>query len=209
VVVMHVDHVEREWKIIVDGPDAMERLVSWLGTPEREHRQRNIYFDTPDSDLRRMRRMLRVRVAGGTVVITFKSDSQIVDGFMSSREIEMELDAQTWSAVDRGERDLADLPHAPVVAALEGLSSPRLRAHGELQNLRRFYPRSAGYTLELDQTHYPDGTVDGEIEAEVISERAMVVRADLEAILQSVELPMTPQTQSKYARLLERGMDEG
>ena len=201
---MHVDQIEREWKIQVGGPKAMKRLLEHLGEPAREHAQRNVYFDTPGADLRSRKRMLRVRIAGGAIVITFKSQSRIVDGFMSSREVEEGLDPGPWSAIERGERDLAELNHAPVVAALEGVESPRLEPHGELRNLRRFYPRSGGYTLELDETRYPDGTIDGEIEAEVAPELAEAVRQDLEALLGAVGLPMTPQNESKYARLLAR-----
>ncbi len=201
---MHVDHIEREWKIIVEGAEAMERLLDALGDPDRIERQRNVYFDTEDSALRELRRMLRVRIAGDSIVLTYKGRSTIVDGFMSSREVEADLDGETWSAIEQGSQEISDLSHPPVIEAIAGLDCPRLRGHAELHNLRRFYPRAAGYTLELDETRYPDGTVEHEIEAEVTPEQAEEVRRDLEGLLRSLDLPMTPQTRSKYARLLAR-----
>ncbi len=71
---------------------------------------------------------------------------------------------------------------------------------GTLRNVRRRYDLATGCTVEVDETYFPDGAVDWEVELE--AEDPEATRVHLQRFLDSENIRWCPQAQSKSQRLL-------
>lgn len=100
--------------------EALRRAQDWLlaqpaATRGSEKLLVNRYFDTPDSDLNRLRAALRVRQAGDRFIQTLKTRGEFVDGAHKRQEWEWPLPSSTLdlsllSETPLGEQvDLGDL----------------------------------------------------------------------------------------------------
>lgn len=91
-------HVEVEIKLRVNNLAAMRRKLAGLGARRiRRVHERNLLFDTPDGELRRAGKLLRLRWNNGDAVLTFKAPVRKKEGraprFKVRREIEFAVDA--------------------------------------------------------------------------------------------------------------------
>ena len=85
---MDMDHQEQEVKLTILDEQGLNRLIAHLGQPQRTVAQVNEYFDTPALHLRASRVMLRARRQGEDLIVTAKSDAEILVGGLRCREIE-------------------------------------------------------------------------------------------------------------------------
>ena len=76
-----------------------------------------------------------------------------------------------------------------------------LTVRGATTNLRRRV-RAGGFLLEVDETRFPDGSVDAEVEVETDDPEG--ARAVVEAAAAEAGVALAVQTLGKYARFLER-----
>lgn len=83
-------HVETEIKLEVRDPRALKRRLKELGFCRVRARrfERNALFDFADRRLSRSRCLLRLRLVGGTGLVTFKGAPQSARGYKVRREIE-------------------------------------------------------------------------------------------------------------------------
>jgi uncharacterized protein YjbK len=199
---MDVDTQELELKYALPSVNDGEKLALMMGPPDAIHVQRNVYFDTPESDLLKAGAMLRVREVGEKIIATFKSEATLVDGYLQCREQESSLTSIEWRAVLEGGQSLESLDvatiHAARNCAQEGAGFEVL---GVVLNTRRVYRLPSGHEMELDRTELPGGRVDVEVEIE--TDKPEIVRAEVEEILKNCEIPWSHQNKPKYARFLE------
>ncbi len=125
--------VEIELKLLLVDEDAWRSLVGALsahGEP-LQLRQRNLYLDTADDQLRRSGVMVRIRLQGARVVVTCKTRAVLQQGVMRAGEWEAVLgpeQASSWLDGTRSGCLLAELPivHAVRQALSRQVDNPRL-----------------------------------------------------------------------------------
>lgn len=193
--------LETEIKIRI-APDALEPLREHLGPSTSVDEQRNIYMDSSEGFLRRRKEMLRLRHIGNSNrwILCFKGRSKHEDGLFQAAEFE-------WVLSEHEARAFLDDPTTQETRLSPLISTeqlPCLNRLGELVNQRRSYPLDTGHTLELDETLFPDGTIEAEIEVELDVADVSMVRAHLDTLLASQGLSGEPQTASKFVRFLRK-----
>jgi len=84
---------EIEIKLKVEHPFTLRKKLKQCGfvVLERQHFERNIVFDFPDSRLRRSCSLLRLRTAGKRHILTYKGPPQASDAYKIRTEIETEV----------------------------------------------------------------------------------------------------------------------
>lgn len=187
--------IERELKYHLDEA-RYERLKTALGTPEHTKEQVNLYLDTPGRELCDAHGALRLRREGDKRFLTYKRGKAQEGSFFELHEFEVEATPEQWSLLAGGklpegelepiDRLKHDFPHVNGVVTL-----------GEARNLRICYPLPTGDTAELDRTTFPNGRVDFELEVETENP------AEVERHLESLGVPLTPQTKTKFRRFLD------
>ncbi len=203
--------LEIELKLALADPGRLGALLAALPEPAAVVEQRNHYFVDDGRAAAGVPAMVRVResfeerdgaMALRAITLTVKRRHQTVDGLFVAEEHEQPLEGALWEAIGRG------------AAALEAVTGPALdwlRAQGPLGPLRRQGAMTnrrhvvplGGFTLEVDRTVFPDGSVDAEVEVE--TEDAVGARAVVEAAAAAAGVALVDQTATKYARFLVRG----
>ena len=195
---------ERELKLALEDPSALDRLLAALPEPSEVVEQTNRYFVDPDGLLQRARLMVRVReerdVSTGAllrVILTLKERARVVDGYFEAQEHEAPLDPASWDPIRRGEASLLDLDtdalaplrSLPLVGVLEGARMTNVRHRVSLD----------GFCLEVDRTTFPGDRVEAEVEVETDQpERA---RALLLGVARDAGVELRPQSMGKFTRL--------
>jgi hypothetical protein len=176
----HSSH-EIELKRRLTGPDAADRLLEVLGAVACDVQQVNHVFDTADRGLHRARHTLRLREEAGRFILTAKGPSRGVGASVSVRsEAESEIEPDVARRLLAGEGDpLAELRQRATDAAFDGLweSLERARSGEPLGELGQFRNRrrtvrvvvspALHLSVEVDQTHFPNGRVHDEVEIEL------------------------------------------
>jgi adenylate cyclase class IV len=169
---------------------------------KQAHEQQN-YFFTNDA-MSAGRAVLRVRFFDGDkkAVITVKGKQVIEGGVGRASEEEEDVDPVLARSFLDNPQALAELD-VPVMAKLReqfDIANGSLKPLGGFHNLRKVY-RWRGFTLELDQTMYPWGTVH-ELECE--TEHPESLRESLEEYLKEIKVPYTYATKSKFANFIDK-----
>ncbi|GBF92863.1 triphosphate tunel metalloenzyme [Raphidocelis subcapitata] len=200
--------MEVEVKLRLGGKDDYERLRTALAPGVGPvYRQENFFFDGPGGELNARRVVVRVRLYNGDekATLTVKGEQVLKDGIGRAPEVEEPL------APADARRFVADPPallaHGSAIvrqlASQHGL--PSLVGLGGFDNLRREFawspPGGRAFTLELDETAYPWGTLY-ELECETTEPEAL--RADLEALLASHGVSYSYSKTSKFANFVNR-----
>jgi inorganic triphosphatase YgiF len=197
--------MERELKLVADGPALLDRLadIHALGpfhvTGRSQELQRNSFFDAPARALELAHIGFRRRVVSGRRLATWtiKGQGGVIRGVVSRPEIELELDADMPPALaldalrqaarSRGAPMLAD----QVAEALGAGGLPRAQPIVETETQRRVVDLEAadrGWRAELalDRVHLPGHDyAETEIEVELKrgGEEALdAARAAIEAL---------------------------
>jgi len=210
--------VEVELKMALVSADRLPALLDALPAPSAVVEQRNHYFvadqpmdaDTPPAMVR-VRESYRVSAGGEltreAITLTVKRRTKEADsGLFVAEEHEQPVPPDFWAAVGRGEATV-DEADGPALAWLRGQGRlGTLRRQGAMRN-RRHVVAFDGFTLEVDRTEFPDGSVDAEVEVETDDPegaRAVVTRA-----AEAAGVALREQTMTKYNRFLSRGGASG
>lgn len=223
--------LEREIKLLLPDAAAYERVAGALG-PVSERLQINHFFDVPGDALRRERIGVRLRSEAGERWLTLKGASSpgAASALVERVELEVPIEAGAFEAALASGLDLSGwrarleraagseaTPTPPAVAALlERVSAlcagRRLARQAGFENRRKqasiALRDEAGplpLLLQLDETRFPDGRTDHEIEVELDEhgpEPARVQRA-LTLWLASLGVTGTRTASSKFARRMQ------
>ena len=198
--------MEVELKLALTPPEALERLLACLPTPDAVITQTNHYFADPVGVLARDRVMVRVResVTQGDespqpVILTIKRRAEVNNGLFIAQEDEYELDNEAWQVVRDDGGDLRQAGVEPLEALCEALGVSMLFKVGAFRNTRRCIPLQ-GLMLEVDRTEFPGGRVDVEVEVE--TEEVERARHVLMTIADAHHLHLQPQALGKYSRFV-------
>ena len=191
-------HLEQELKYQIAGAAEFERVLLFLGPPQKLLKQCNYYFsdrpDQPSPDW-----SLRVRSENEAFELTFKLGKKQTAGYFESTEVECPIDGDlvaelleqpVWSET------LWELP--PLERLRQEFGVDRLHLLGSLRNERHYCPQAGGWAAELDITYFPNGQTDYELEVETADV------ATVEAALEGIRELLTPQSKTKFRRFLER-----
>jgi len=175
-------------------------LSNRLGRPEKEIRQTNHYFDTPDATLGRSGVLIRIREEDSEkIVLTIKQGGQVANGLYKSVETEWLLNNIELVRYQRDPALLRPLLDRAEIG-LRQIQWEEVRYLGAAVNLRRCYPQPEDWEIILDATQFPGETMDYELEAEVPSPDGFW--PPLEDVLQRAQVPRISQTKTKYERFL-------
>lgn len=204
---------EIELKRLLLGDDGADRLLQALGPVVSDVEQVNHVFDTAGRGLRHSRHSIRLREASGRFVLTAKGPGRQVSGSVSARaEAEAEVDASVARNILAGHDDPTEvLRQRATDSAFDelwlGLDRARagqpLLEVGQFRNRRRMVEAVAAglaVRVEVDQTEFPDGHVDDEVEIELPDpESAVAVEGWLEQLAAAAGVETQPSS-AKLAR---------
>lgn len=191
--------LEQELKFSLPDRAAFEKALAFLGPAEAVLEQVNHYFSAPGGEVS-ANWSLRIRQEADCFELTLKSGRKQVEGYFEAREINHELTSE------QAREMLASASWAPewftrweplrLLKEEFGVDQPLYI--GSLRNLRHKCRKMDWGQPELDQTSFPDGSIDYELEVE--TDRPDAVRSALEPL---AEL-LTVETKTKFRRFLER-----
>lgn len=197
--------MELELKLALVDPALLPRLLEALPRPDRVVEQRNRYFVDPEGVTERERLTIRVREerSGGAiepdrVVLTVKGRSRVFEGYFEAEEREEELPLAAWTRVRDGRASLLDLTSPLVVWLARDRGLRDLEEHASMVNVRHVIPVE-GFVLEVDETTWPDGSIDAEVEVE--TDRPAAARELVLRLAGAAGVRLVPQTRGKYSRL--------
>lgn len=178
--------LEIEYKTMLSKEHFQQLQHDFRDAPAIE--QVNIYFDTPDFDLKAQRSSLRVRLFQERAELTLKTPETI-----GNLEHNQQL---TPREVERILSDL-EFPRGSIVHTLKKKQIPsnQLKNLGSLKTIRREKKFAFGL-LALDENGYR-GQVDYELEVEVVD--AIQGKLTFERFLRLKQIPFLP-AKSKIAR---------
>ena len=199
---------EREIKIDLVRRGRYERLLRFLGEPDKVINQINFFFDTDDWALSRAGWALRIRRENDSYRMTAKGRRETGDIRIAVRpehEIDLEL-GLAESIIDKGMkigrlRELLDID-------LTGIEDKdRLEIKILFENERRVYLHKTGLLeleIELDRTVFSDNSIAYELEAEIGEKDSTAAIDAVEALLIKLRIPVVYQSESKFARALKK-----
>lgn len=193
---------------------AADRLVRTLGPVSTDADQVNHVFDTGDMRLRRGRLAVRLRSEDGRFILSAKGPNESEIGNVSERvEAESCVDATTADQILAGALDpiaalrerVTDAAYTELWRAVNAARRDQpLQEIGQFKNRRRtidvIVPPNIALRVEVDQTRFPNGRVDEEVEIELADAgQAQAVEAWLERQAASAGIETTTST-PKLAR---------
>lgn len=190
--------IECEVKMEVASKEDLLRFLSVLPKPRRWGMQLNCYFDTPGGDLLAEGISLRVRVTPDHARLTLKQKRGREGATFRTEETEVAVDrAAAIAWIREGKAfDLARMSGFEEVA--DRVSGRMLVVANWSLTRRAICDTEGNVTIEVDETVFPDGHRDFEIEAEDLDpEKAM--RA-ISAYAERAGVVLQPQSMTKHAR---------
>lgn len=182
------------------------KLVGSLGQIDSEHRLTNGFFDSEDRKLKAAGWALRVRAELGGGLITIKG--RAVDSSLAVVRRESEAEISRAEALDilNLQTNILDSRVKPIAFVNEILSGAEVQCLVRFETCRQKKGFKIGdyqYVLEIDKTQFPDGSVDYELEIELLDlEQLPVIENHLRRMFQSLQIPFRPMAQSKLERAL-------
>lgn len=198
-------------KLRLGSKDDYERLAAVLAPGAGPvYQQENFFFDGPASELNSKRVVVRVRLYNRDqkATLTVKGEQVLVNGIGRAPETEEKLDptAARRFVSEPGALLAHDSDIVRRLASQYSLTS--LVCLGGFDNLRREFawaPEGGAaakpFTLELDATAYPWGTL---YELECETDQPEALRAQLEALLASNGVKYEYSKTSKFANFVNR-----
>jgi len=198
--------METELKLVVANSTDFSSLLDALPEAESVVEQRNLYFVDPEGLLAKQRVMLRVReevhMESGAllrVIVTSKRRLSRIAGVFVAEEDEAIWDKELWKDFCLRGENLATYAHDFMVRLREELGFKTLRKEGMTVNIRHRVPVGP-FVFELDQTTFPGGKVEYEVEVE--TEQPEEARQRLEALASQLGFTLETQVRGKYSRFL-------
>ena len=163
--------------------------------------QENHYYDTENMLLLMNNSILRGRIEQEKVLITFKKQKDVNDGYFVSEEIEEICNLGTFQKVLTGEKYILDILGSECRKIIENIiGNSKLILIGKSETERRtFYYEDMKF--ELDKTNFGKGFIDYEIEVESRNEKE--ARNKLNALFRELKIEYQIQKKTKYQRFLE------
>ncbi len=203
--------LEIELKLALPSDEDRLTLLSHLPAPDAVIEQHNHYLCALDGSLAASKTMARVRSQRRTdssasdpwIVLTVKRRrSPADDGLFIAQEHEERVAHDVWQRF-KDQEDAEWVGSGPASSEVHAVCGPsgRLRVFGVMTNLRTVV-QVEGFTLEIDRTSFPDGSVDTEVEVETDDPDG--ARVLLARLARDAGVSMTPQSLGKYARFLQR-----
>jgi uncharacterized protein YjbK len=197
--------MEQELKLaLVDAAD-LPRLLRALPPARDTVRQENHYLVDPDGATRDAGVMVRLRIETGReasqAVLTLKRRLRSEGGVFLSWEEEGPVPLDQARAVASGERAAMTLAHENIRWLSRELGVEALGLQGTLLNIRHVVDLE-GFCLEVDETHFPDGSVDAEVEVE--TDVPEVARTLVMGVAEVAGIALVDQPTGKYSRYLSR-----
>lgn len=202
--------MEVEVKLRIGGKDDYDRLALVLAPGAGPvYQQENFFFDGPGGELNGLRVVVRVRLYNKDqkATLTIKGEQVLKGGIGRAPETEEPLSPGDARSFISDPTMLLSHPGeiARRLGSEYGLRS--LVCLGGFDNLRREYAWSpAGsngrqFTLELDSTAYPWGTL---YELECETDQPEALRSELESLLASNGVAYEYSKTSKFANFINR-----
>ena len=192
---------ELKYKILneddyIDVFDALKKKSKFTVSIQENH-----YYDTENMLLLMNNSILRGRIEQEKVLITFKKQKDVNDGYFVSEEMEEICDLSTFQKVLTGERYILDILGSECRKIIENIiGNSKLILIGKSRTERRtFYYKKMKF--ELDKTNFGKGSIDYEIEVESRNEKE--ARNKLNALFRELKIGYQIQKKTKYQRLLE------
>lgn len=190
-------------KLRLPGAEAHQKLEQLLA-PGRvaTHQQENYFFDGLNKELNSRLVVLRLRFydTDKKAVLTLKGKQILQDGIGRATEVEEELDAKDARQFLQQPSELLKLPSELMHNLASKYDLTELVCMGGFNNTRQEVSWK-GFTLELDETKYPWGTLY-ELEAE--TDKPEALRSQLEAMLQQQDIPYSYSKTSKFANFVNK-----
>jgi uncharacterized protein YjbK len=190
--------IECEVKLEVASKSDLLGYLAVLPRPRRWGMQLNCYLDTPGAELRSAGISLRVRITPDHARLTLKQKRGRQGATFRTEETEVQVprpSAIAW-VVDGKAFDLAKMPGFEGVAGR--VAGMTLGVVNWSLTRRAICDTEEGVTIEVDETVFPDGHRDFEIEAEDLDpDKAMRV---MTAFAVMANITLKPQTRTKHAR---------
>jgi len=163
--------------------------------------QENHYYDTEDMLLLMNNSILRGRIEQEKVLVTFKKQKDVNDGYFVSEENEEICDLGTFQKVLTGEKYILDILGSECRKKIENIiGNSKLILIGKSETERKtFYCKKMKF--ELDKTNFGKGFIDYEIEVESFNEKK--ARNELNALFRELRIEYQIQKKTKYQRFLE------
>ncbi len=190
--------IECEVKLEVASRRDLLAFLAVLPAPRRWGMQLNCYLDTPGSLLRVQGISLRVRVTPDHARLTLKSRRGREGATFRTEETEVEVERDAAIAwICHGQAfDLARIDGFEEVARL--VRGQVLAVNNWSLTRRAICDTDDGITVEVDETVFPDGHRDFEIEAEDPDpDKALRV---IQAFAALAGVALCPQSMTKHAR---------
>jgi len=198
--------MEQELKLALERPTDLEPLLMALPEPRAVIRQSNHYLVCEDGRTGQARVMVRLRTEERaertTACLTLKRRVRSEAGVFLSWELEEPLSLEHAHAVINDGENLMEVEHAGTQWLARELEIRSLRLQGSLLNLRHVIDFS-GYVLEVDESQFPDGSVEVEIEIE--TEDPEGARSAITQLCAQEGIALFEQTLGKYTRYLQKG----
>lgn len=170
------------------------------------HEQENHFFDGAKGELSAEKVVLRVRFYGGDrrAVITCKGKQVLENGVGRAPEEEEEIEVAVAREFLKDPSTLVNHESTLMNKLKEEFKFPEgLTYLGGFDNRRSVY-EWRGYTLEVDLTSYPWGSLY-EIECE--TQEPDVLKAQLEQLLSENAIPFSNATKSKFANFKDKTLE--
>eukprot|EP00878_Enallax_costatus_P005718 GHUV01005996.1.p1 GENE.GHUV01005996.1~~GHUV01005996.1.p1 ORF type:complete len:199 (+),score=59.12 GHUV01005996.1:362-958(+) len=195
--------MEVEVKLRLASADAHKKLQDLLASGRvATHQQENFFFDGPNRELNSKRVVLRLRFydTDKKAEITLKGKQILVDGIGRASEVNEVVDAVTARKYLAQPSDMLQLPSELLQNMAKQFEVSSLICLGGFNNSRQEI-QWHGFTLELDETTYPWGTLY-ELEAE--TDKPEDLRHQLEEFLKTHEVQYSYSTTSKFANFINK-----
>ncbi len=161
--------------------------------------QKNFYYDTENMMLLKNKSILRARIEKDKVIITFKKQKEVKDGYFISEEIEETAQIGELEMVLSGEKYILDLCSDCKKIIEDLINNEKLVLVGKMKTERTYFYYD-GIKFELDKVNFGDDTFDYEIEVE--SENMEEANKKLKGFLQKLKIKFKVQEKTKFQRLL-------
>eukprot|EP00775_Hariotina_reticulata_P007407 gene7407-7616_t len=190
-----------EVKLRLSGREAYARLEEVLRPGKlTTHQQENYFFDGPNRELNSQMVVLRLRFYNDDkkAVITLKGKQVLAAGIGRASEVEEEVDPIQARKYLQEPSSMLLLPSTLIQDMTRHFALNALMCLGGFNNSRQEIAWQ-GFTLELDETMYPWGTLY-ELEAE--TDKPEELRDQLEKMLQKESITYSYSTTSKFANFI-------
>ena len=194
---------EIEVKLRIRDRAGFDRMLLALAPVQRRIVQLNVYLDT---DLRHVRKSgvsLRLRITADSANLTAKRRvGQAADHTWRAKEMVVEVDRASWVDWLHG-GGAPGFPGVPELADVaQAVSGRTLMVTTWSRTVRHVCDAGAGFVVEMDETLYPDGSLDFEVELEHEDNvRALDL---LLSVASDAGVPVEPQTDTKHGRARAR-----